>query len=218
MRIKLRINKNAIARVGGSSGTSPISIKFRRPSQQRAERITAKPPRTLGIRARVQRPESVATPRTLGIRAKIQRPPQALAPPPKHRLEVPIRKLQRSGVPDPQALRRGEYQRKYGTSRDVSPALPKARPATGGVTVLIGPTALNHEGRLRKTGKVSGHWAMYAFLLEVNGQKVLGVQFKAGFRCYYPSTSEYDYRGIVNAESGSYYVWDHIKGKPYITF
>lgn len=139
-------------------------------------------------------------------------------PAPKHRDFVNTRKLQRRGVPNPQSLTQAEYARKFGLARDVSTTQTTTAAPTGGVTILIGPTNLNHEGRLRKTGKPCGHWAMYAYLLDVGGKRVLGVQFRKGFRCYYPSTNESEYHAIVNAESGSYYSWDHLRKLPYMSF
>ena len=143
-------------------------------------------------------------------------PPEAPpAAPPYAPPERPTRimPLERRGVPNPQSLRRDDYQAFYGTDRDVSPAAAKE-----GGQIIQGPTALNHEGRLRRTGKVSGHWAMYAYLVNVDGTPTLGVKFKSGFRCFYPGTGESDYRAIVNSESGSYYAHDHLRGRGYVQF
>lgn len=233
--MKIRIKtRQVIRRLEGTAPTKTIA----------SGRIGARPPQRLSgtasgrsIRAKItQIPSRILSGRSIAPKVRTARPSAAAPikrinegkvrsrlpaiPPlvPKHRLEVPQHKLQRHGVPNPQSLRRGEYRERYGSPRDVSPVLPKSRPATGGVIVLLGPTPLNHEGRLRKTGKPCGHWAMYAFLLEVDGRRLLGVQFKKGFRCYYPSTNEANYHEIVNAESGSYYSWDYLRRRAYITF
>ena len=106
--------------------------------------------------------------------------------------------------------------------RNVSvPLGPESFQRIGGVKILEGPRALNHEGHLRATGKKCGHWAMYAFLLEVGGERRLGIQFKNHGRYYYPSSNEDDYHAIVNAESGSYWCWDggiRPGGRSYIAF
>lgn len=118
-----------------------------------------------------------------------------------------------------------EYQRKYGTPQAVSPAKPQefehGLVPGADLRVIFGPTALNHEGHLRATGKICGHWAMYAYLLGGPEATYLGIQFKSGFRCYYPSLHEPEYHAIVNAESGSYWCWDNgirPHGIPYIPF
>ena len=90
--------------------------------------------------------------------------------------------------------------------------------ASGQIEVMLGPAPLNHSGRLRKTGKPCGHWAAFAYLLKIATHLVVGVEFFSGFRCYYPTSSEADYRGIISAGSGSYYVQDYLKGKAYVAF
>ena len=155
-------------------------------------------------------PTRVAPPGRPGPHEMVPGKPEARKPEAPQR-PARIMPLEREGVPSPQAMPRGEYERKYGYDRDVS--APKEG---AGVGIIRGPTALKHEGRLRKTGKVCGHWAMYAFVVQNGPMKNLGLEFADGFRCYYPSTSENDYHNIVNAESGSYYVHDFLKSKGYV--
>jgi len=199
-----------IKRVGKRTAVKTISAK-------RVQLAQAPPPAAIrmvniarAIQGRIGAPPRVQPPT---VRVPMPTSPGAPQAPPRHRDFVKTRNLQRRGVPNPQALRRDEYQQLYGTDRDVSPAQPQ-----GGENILIGPTALNHEGRLRKTGRVCGHWAMYAYLVNVDGRPTLGVKFVNGFRCFYPGTSEVDYHAIVNAESGSYYVWDYLKKRSYTAF
>ena len=116
-------------------------------------------------------------------------------------------------------ITRQEYERKFGTDRDVTEPGPVKKPSAG--VQIVATWNLNHEGRLRKNGKPCGHWAMVAYLVEVGGQRLLGVSFKDGFRCYYPNSSESEYHAIANSESGSYWCWDNgirPRGRAYVRF
>jgi hypothetical protein len=125
-----------------------------------------------------------------------------------------------------EVLTEKEYQAAFGVPRDVSPraappATTEGAPESRDIRVIFGPNPLNHEGHLRRTGKVCGHWAMYAYLVGGPDGTYLGVQFNSGFRCYYPDTNEDDYHACLNAESGSYWCWDngiHPHGRGYIRF
>ena len=118
-----------------------------------------------------------------------------------------------------EVLTREEYQAKFETDRDTSPKTDY-EPAQGeAVRILYGPHPCNHEGHLRKTGKPCGHWAMYLFLVGTPDGDHPGVQFKSGYRCYYPQYGESVYHDWLNAESTSYRLWDmHIHGQPYTQF
>jgi hypothetical protein len=100
-----------------------------------------------------------------------------------------------------------EYRAKYGVARDVTEG-KLVTGAAGGVEILESRN-LNHSGRLRKTGKICGHFAMVAYLVRNGVQKHLGIKFKSGYRCYFPSLSENDYHDCVNSESGSYWAIDN---------
>ena len=90
--------------------------------------------------------------------------------------------------------------------------------------IVEGPVALNHMNFLRKTGKRCNSWTKNAYKVRVNGVYMLGVEFQSGYRCYYPDTGSNGemlngyWKGILNASSGSYYVWDWIKGMDYHQF
>lgn len=130
------------------------------------------------------------------------------------------------------ALTREQYREKYGYARDITAPTVSARgqvieaPVPTGKTgmragqleVMQGPAALNHSGRLRRTGRPCKHWAAFAYLLKAGEREFLGVEFFSGFRCYYPTTTAADYYAILTAGSGSYFVHDFLIGKPYTEF
>ena len=120
----------------------------------------------------------------------------------------------------PPALTAEEYEKQYGLpmKQVPAPAGPVEPPSSEGLAILQGPTPLPHSGALRLYGgggrrlkqrPPSQHWAMYGWLVEVNGEKHLGISFLDGFRCWYPGFGEPEYNAIVNSESGSYWCWDH---------
>ena len=85
----------------------------------------------------------------------------------------------------------------------------------------VGDVYTTRASRQRQTMLPSDHWCMYAFKVYIPEDNVwyLGLQFQSGYRCYYPATASPQeenpyFHAIMNAESGSYWVWDNLKDKP----
>ena len=80
--------------------------------------------------------------------------------------------------------------------------------------------------RRRQVMKPCGHFAMYAWRVSDGTGWYLGISFNNDakgqltfYRCYYPNTKSPDennpyFHAIINAESGSYWVWDNLIDKP----